>query len=191
MSKEAGSRCMVLFADTDIPVVLPVPRTVDEFQQSGVRPGSKRNQRNEVNAEHTLRSGSPKFKERRSSKGKTRPKSLSSQPSTSQVFDPLSGNLKYTTLSNVTVYFLRGKDRWTRLHPCRLGCGTSTARHSVVSACMGVLARSSFRLHPHFPHSTCTSGLHSLYSSCDRLAQRRSPVEESLSSTDDPVYRHR
>jgi hypothetical protein len=121
MSKEAGSRCMVLFADTDIPVVLPVPRTVDEFQQSGVRPGSKRNQRNEVNAEHTLRSGSPKFKERRSSKGKTRPKSLSSQPSTSQVFDPLSGNLKYTTLSNVTVYFLRGQGPMDPTSPLQTG----------------------------------------------------------------------
>ena len=52
---------MVLFADNEIPVVLPVPRTVDEFQQGGVRPGSKRNRRNEVNAEHTLRSGSPEI----------------------------------------------------------------------------------------------------------------------------------
>jgi hypothetical protein len=61
MSEEAGSRCMVLFADNEIPVELPVPRTVDEFQQGGVRPGSKRNRRNEVNADHTLRRGSPEI----------------------------------------------------------------------------------------------------------------------------------
>ena len=42
MSEEASSRCLVLFADSDTPVVLPVPRTVDEFQQEGIHAGSKR-----------------------------------------------------------------------------------------------------------------------------------------------------
>ena len=33
MSEEAGQHCLVLFADSDIPVGLPVSRNVDEFQQ--------------------------------------------------------------------------------------------------------------------------------------------------------------
>jgi hypothetical protein len=47
MSEEANSRCLVLFADSVIPVVLPVPRSEDEFEQGGARAGSKWNRRNE------------------------------------------------------------------------------------------------------------------------------------------------
>ena len=46
MSEEANSRCLVLFADSVIPVVLPVPRSLEEFEQGGARAGSKRNRRN-------------------------------------------------------------------------------------------------------------------------------------------------
>ena len=35
MSEEAGRHCLVLFADSDIPVCLPVPGSEDEFQQGG------------------------------------------------------------------------------------------------------------------------------------------------------------
>ena len=34
MSEEVSSRCLVLFTDSDTPVVLPVPRTVDEFRRN-------------------------------------------------------------------------------------------------------------------------------------------------------------
>ncbi len=37
MSEEAGQQCLVVFADSDSPVALPVPRNVDEFLQGEVR----------------------------------------------------------------------------------------------------------------------------------------------------------
>ena len=47
MSEEAANHCLILFADSDIPVGLPVPRNVDEFRKGGARAGSKRNRQNE------------------------------------------------------------------------------------------------------------------------------------------------
>ena len=47
MSEGAAKHYLVLFADSDIPVGLPVPRNVDEFKQGRARAGSKRNRQNE------------------------------------------------------------------------------------------------------------------------------------------------
>ena len=58
MSEEAGQHCLVLFADSDIPVGLPVSRNVDEFQQGGARAGSKRNRQNEEIVEYLQHIGS-------------------------------------------------------------------------------------------------------------------------------------
>jgi len=59
MSEEAAKHCLVLFADSDIPVELPVPRNVDEFHQGGARAGSKRNRRNEEVVGSLQYTGSP------------------------------------------------------------------------------------------------------------------------------------
>ena len=59
MTEEAAKHCLVLLADSDIPVELPVPRNVDEFHQGGARAGSKRNRRNEEVVESSQYIGSP------------------------------------------------------------------------------------------------------------------------------------
>ena len=59
MSEDVAKHCLVLFADSDFPVGLPVPRNMDEFQQGGARAGSKRNRQNEEIVESLQYIGSP------------------------------------------------------------------------------------------------------------------------------------
>jgi hypothetical protein len=162
MSEEAAKHCLVLFGDSDIPVEVPVPRNVDEFHQGGARAGSKRNRRNEEVVGSLQYTGSPEGLEE--FKGEV-PAEIFQQPAfaipnprpsqrESQVRDALE---RYSVFSEGA-----RTDGPDLLHPCRLGGGTSTARHSVVSTCMGVLARSSFRFYPHLTHSTSSPGIHSL-----------------------------
>ena len=80
MSEEAAQQCLVLFAGNDIPVVLPVPRNVDEFHQGGgARAGSKRNRRNEESGNSLQYIGSNEVQGREEFKGEV-PAKILQQP---------------------------------------------------------------------------------------------------------------
>ena len=108
-----------LFAGSDTPVELPVPRNVDEFHQGGARAGSKRNRRNEEL--WNLYSISDHLKDRRGLREKCQRRSLSSRLSPIQTFDRHSGNLKCGMPSSVTVYFLRGQGLTDLTSPLQTG----------------------------------------------------------------------
>ncbi len=75
MSDEAAQQCLVLFANSDIPVVLPVPRNVDEFP----RAGSKRNRQNEESVNSLQYIGSNEVQGREEFKGEV-PAEILQQP---------------------------------------------------------------------------------------------------------------